>query len=84
MALRALACLTSAPPAPWPSDRSGTGPYRPRLFSPARLPRGRDESPQVPGLNTMATTTRTRTARSIREIAMILRIRAWTSGSAAV
>jgi len=39
--LLALANLTSAPPAPWSSDRSGTRPYRPRLFGPARLPRER-------------------------------------------
>ena len=30
--LLALANLTSAPPAPWSSDRSGARPMRPRLF----------------------------------------------------
>ena len=40
--LLALANLTSAPPAPWSSDRSGARPIRPRMFGgTVELPRGR-------------------------------------------
>ena len=79
--LLALANLTSAPPAPWSSDRSGARPMRPRCSAARGSSRRRSAERYVPGLSTMSATIKSSSTMSRRDTRKIRARRRCTSGS---